>query len=77
MEELNLFEIRCPYERLSKKDGKLYVCNSLCAKLTPGSSGEFRCRKCRLNFWGELDSRAKRTTGVRVKKINQDEQRDH
>lgn len=77
MEEPNLFEIRCPFQRLSKKDGKLYTCNSLCAKLTAGSSGEFRCRKCRLNFWGEVNSRAAQTTGVRVKKLKQDEQRDH
>ncbi len=70
--EPNLFEIRCPFERLSKTDGKLYPCNSMCVKVTAGSAGEARCRKCRLNFVFEVDSRARRTTGVRVKKVEQD-----
>jgi transcription initiation factor IIE alpha subunit len=64
-----LFDVRCPYERLAKKDGKLYVCNSLCVRVTPGSAGEARCRKCGLNFEFEVDSRARLTTGVRVKKV--------
>lgn len=72
MNEPILFEIRCPFERLSKSDGKLYVCNSLSARISAGSSGEFRCRKCRLNFWADVDGRARRTTGVRVKKIEQE-----
>lgn len=67
-----LFEIRCPTERLSKADGKLYICNSLCGKLTAGSSGELRCRKCRVNFWCEVDARARRTTGIRLKKVEQE-----
>jgi hypothetical protein len=66
----NLFEIRCPFERLSKLDGKLYACNSLCVKVTAGSAGEARCRKCHLNFEFEVDNRARRTTGVRVKKVD-------
>lgn len=65
----NLIEIRCPFERLSKQDGKLYVCNSLCVKAAPGSSGEARCRKCRMNFEFYIDGRARPTTGVRVKKL--------
>lgn len=69
--QTNLFEIRCPFQRLSKADGKLYTCNSLCGKLTAGSSGELRCRKCRLNFWAEVDGRAMATTGVRVKKVEE------
>jgi hypothetical protein len=71
MQEPELFEIRCPFPRLSKKDGKLYPCNSLCVKVTAGSAGEARCRKCGLNFVFEVDSRARRTTGVRVKKVEQ------
>lgn len=73
MNEPILFEIRCPFQRLGKTDGKLYTCNSLCAQLTAGSSGEFRCRKCRLNFWGEVDSRARPMTGVRVKQAEAEE----
>lgn len=68
MQDPNLIEIRCPIERLGT-NGKLYVCNSVCAKLTPGSSGELRCRKCRLTFWAEVDPHARRTTGVLVKKV--------
>lgn len=63
----NLFEIRCPFQRLAKKDGKLYTCNSVCVKVTAGSAGEARCRKCHLTFEFEVDSRARRSTGVRVK----------
>ena len=69
MEEPNLFEIRCPFKRLSKQDGKLYLCNSLCGKVVAGSAGELRCRKCHLNFWFEVDDQARLTTGVKVKKI--------
>lgn len=46
----NLFPVRCPFQRLSRSDGKLYRCNSLCARLEPKSAGELRCRKCRLSF---------------------------
>ena len=71
MEEINLYEIRCPFERLSKTDGKLYTCNSLCAKLTAGSQGELRCRKCRLNFWCEISDQAVQRTGVKVKRLEE------
>lgn len=74
METLRLFEVRCPYERLAKKDGKLYPCNSLCVRVTPGSAGEARCRKCGLNFEFEVNSRAKLTTGVRVQPITKEEE---
>lgn len=67
--ETNLFTIRCPFQRLSKADGKLYTCNSLCVKVTAGSSGESRCRKCHLSFDFEVDDQARMTTGVRVKKV--------
>lgn len=46
----NLFPVRCPFERLSKTDGKLYRCNSLCVRISSNASGEARCRKCRLSF---------------------------
>lgn len=69
MEERILYEIRCPFQRLSKKEGKLYTCNSLCGRMSAGSSGELRCRKCRLNFEFDIDDQAKPTIGVRVKKV--------
>jgi len=64
-----LLEVRCPYERISKSDQKLYKCNSLCVKVTPGSAGEARCRKCGLNFLFFIDENAQVQTGVRVKPI--------
>lgn len=51
----NLFPVRCPFERLSRSDGKLYRCNSLSVRVSPHSSGEARCRKCRLSFNFECD----------------------
>lgn len=71
--ERNLFEIRCPFQRLSKADGKLYRCNSLCVRVTAGSSGESRCRKCHLSFDFEVDNRARLTTGVRVKQVEKEQ----
>jgi len=66
----NLLEIRCPYERISKSDQKLYKCNSLCVKVTPNSAGEARCRKCGLNFLFVANDGAEPQTGVRVQTIN-------
>jgi len=64
-----LLEVRCPYERISKSDQKLYKCNSLCVKVTPNSGGEARCRKCGLNFLFGADEDAQIQTGVRVQAI--------
>lgn len=64
-----LLEVRCPYERISKSDEKLYKCNSLCVKVTAGSAGEARCRKCGLNFLFSIDENAQVQTGVRIQPI--------
>lgn len=71
---MELFEIRCPFQRLGKTDGRLYPCNSLCVKVARGSAGEARCRKCSLNFQFEVDHRARLTTGVRVKQLNEEQE---
>ena len=65
----NLIEIRCPFKQKSKVDDKLYICNRICVKVTPDSSGEARCRHCHLNFEFSVDSNAQNTTGVRVKRL--------
>jgi hypothetical protein len=65
-----LLEVRCPYERISKSDQKLYKCNSLCVKVSAGSAGEARCRKCGLNFLFGADNNAQIQTGVRIQPIN-------
>lgn len=65
----SLLEIRCPYERISKSDNKLYKCNSLCVKVTPQSAGQARCRKCGLNFLFGVDENAQVQTGVRIQTI--------
>lgn len=75
MAELQLHEIRCPVQRLSRADGKLYTCNSLCVKVTPGSAGEARCRKCRMSFEFYVDARARVETGVRVKPLTKIEEK--
>jgi len=64
-----LLEIRCPYERISKSDKKLYKCNSLCVRVAPDSAGEARCRKCGLNFLFVANDDAQVQTGVRVQPI--------
>lgn len=64
----NLIEIRCPFTRKSKTDNQFYLCNRICVKVTPGSSGEAKCRSCHLSFEFEIDSQARNTTGVRIKK---------
>lgn len=63
-----LFEVRCPFQKVSKKDGKLYPCNRVCVEVHAGSSGRARCRSCHLRFEFEVDDQAKLSTGVRVKK---------
>ena len=65
----NIFPVRCPFERLSKTDGKLYRCNSLSVRVRPSSGGEARCRKCRLSFNFECDENGVVTTFVNVKPV--------
>ena len=64
-----LLEVRCPYERISKTDQKLYKCNGLCVRVTANSAGEARCRKCGANFLFGADENAQVQTGVRVQTI--------
>lgn len=63
----NLIDIRCPFKKISKIDQQLYLCNRVCVKVTPGSSGEARCKNCHKSFWFQVDSQARNTTGIRVK----------
>lgn len=63
-----LFQIRCPFEKKSTKDGKLYACNRVCVEVNAGSSGRARCRSCGLRFMFEVDSQAVLSRGVKVKK---------
>lgn len=65
----NLFPVRCPFERLSRSDGKLYRCNSLSVRVKPNSAGEARCRKCRLSFVFECGEDGVVNTYVNVKPI--------
>lgn len=65
----NLFPVRCPFERLSRSDGKIYRCNSLSVRVKPNSAGEARCRKCRLSFSFECDSTGVVTPYVNAKPV--------
>ena len=65
----NLFPVRCPFERLSRTDGKLYRCNSLSVRVKPLSGGEARCRKCRLSFNFDCDDTGVVNTYVDAKPV--------
>ena len=60
-------EIRCPFKKISKFDGKLYQCPQICVKVDPGSSGEAWCRRCKLAFEFEVDSQSNYRPKVKVK----------
>lgn len=66
----NLFPVRCPFERLSRTDGKLYRCNSLSVKVSPHSAGEARCRKCRLSFNFECNDNGMVSTFVNAMPVH-------
>lgn len=66
----NLYPVRCPFERLSRTDGKLYRCNSLAVRVNAGSGGEARCRKCRLVFNFKCDKDGVVSTHVNVSPVN-------
>jgi hypothetical protein len=62
-----LIDIRCPFKRKSKSDGIIRLCNHLCVKVYPGSSGETRCTRCNLNFEFEVDKQTdEQKTNIRV-----------
>lgn len=65
------FAVRCPFQKVSKKDGRLYPCNRVCVEVRAGSSGRARCRSCHLRFEFEVDDQAKLSTGVRVRKTEE------
>lgn len=67
--EKQLIDIRCPFKKRGKHTNKMYICNRICVKVRAGSSGEAYCKSCGLSFEFEVDSQARNTTGVRVKKI--------
>lgn len=64
-----IFPVRCPFQRLSRGDGKLYRCNSLCVRVIPCSGGEARCRKCRLSFNFTVDTDGVVDTFVNAKPV--------
>jgi hypothetical protein len=66
-----LTEIRCTFKRKSKTDSKIRVCNHLCVKVYPGSSGETWCSRCNLSFEFEVNTQSYSRNIVRVQKIEQ------
>lgn len=71
-----LLEIRCPGQT-TDKHGKLVKCNKLCVKVYPGSSGEIQCRSCKLRFNFYVDSQAKSLLSVRMKPVENDNDKKH
>lgn len=43
----SLVEIRCPKQNYIEKYKKTLVCNWLCVRVSPGSSGEAFCIQCK------------------------------
>jgi hypothetical protein len=68
--EQNLVTVRCPIKRRGRHDTKIYICNRTIIKVLPGSAGQAYCRDCQKEFWFEVDSQARNTTGVRVKPLD-------
>lgn len=54
-----LIEVRCPFERPSSKDGRIYPCNRLCVEVYPGSRGKTFCKHCHKHFEFEVASQDK------------------
>lgn len=67
----NIFPVRCAFKRLSRSDGKLYRCNSLCVRVSSDSFGEARCRKCRLSFDYTVDAEGVVRPFVTVKPVKE------
>ncbi len=61
----SMVEIRCPFYKTSKK-GVTYLCNRLCVKVEPQSTGEAWCYSCKLSYSFEVGDSAK--TFVRVQR---------
>lgn len=66
-----LIEIRCTFNRTSKTDNITRVCNHLCVKVYPGSSGEAWCARCGLNFEFEVNQQSYSRNIVRVQRESQ------
>ncbi len=62
-----LLEVRCPFERKDKRTGQLRLCNNLCVKVYPPSSGETYCTVCKLPFDFVVDDQV--STSIRVKPV--------
>jgi len=65
----DLIIIRCPF-KVRGRYNKIYICNRVCIKVTPGSAGEAYCKFCKMTFEFEVDRQAKSTTGVRVQPVS-------
>jgi phage FluMu protein Com len=48
----NLIDIRCP---LKRKDTTGKICNRLCVRVEPGSSGQVSCPRCNVPFEFKVD----------------------
>jgi len=69
--QASLVEVRCPFEKASKRDEAIYKCNRVCVKVTPHSAGEARCRSCHMSFEFKVHEDSTVETGIRVQKIAQ------
>lgn len=65
-----LLPVRCPGTVWDKAKGKARKCDTLCVKVYPGSSGECKCRQCKLTFRFYVDSQAKSILSVKAKPVD-------
>lgn len=68
MDGEKLLEVRCP-GHIIDKSGNERICNKLCLKVYPGSSGEIQCRHCKSRFKFYIDNQATSSLAVRTNKI--------
>lgn len=65
---MELVEIRCPFKTQSyKPELGLVICNRVCAKVYPGSSGEGFCHSCKLSFEYQVNEQSVTNKSIKVK----------
>lgn len=69
MQESQLIDIRCPFKKVAKQNGPQYVCNAICVKVHPGSSGEAYCIRCKKSFDFETQEQMNVIRKVRAKSV--------
>lgn len=62
-----LIDVRCPFKRRKSFSSDLVLCNQVCVRVYPNSSGETRCSRCKLTFEFQVNHQEDVDRKVRVK----------